>query len=210
MSLPREIESAQPPPQAVQAALDRLCASAPFKSSPQLAAFLRYVVETALNGRADTIKAYTIAVDALGRPDNFDPIGDAIVRVEARRLRRGLAQYYEHDGGQDPVVIGMAPGSYVPSITVRGEPGNVVPFEKRKGHVIRRETHLVYSAAVIVEGRSVLSEQHRLFMRCHSDLAVMFHKARLLRLEIETARNLITQTRTLVARSRRRRFEIVD
>ncbi len=110
-------------------ALDRICSSAQFKSSPQLTAFLRYVVETVLDGRADSIKAYTIAVDALGRPENFDPIGDAIVRVEARRLRRALAQYYDGDGIEESISIVMAPGSYVPGIGWHRHASDAPPFE---------------------------------------------------------------------------------
>ena len=53
---------------AARAALERLIESGPFKAAPQLTAFLRYVVETTLNGHAELIKAYTIAVEALGRP----------------------------------------------------------------------------------------------------------------------------------------------
>ena len=41
---------------------------------------------------------YTIAVEALGRAENFDPQLDPIVRVEATRLRRTLARYYANGG----------------------------------------------------------------------------------------------------------------
>jgi hypothetical protein len=52
-----------------------------------LAAFLGCVVNTALAGRKGEIKGYTIAVEALGRPGDFDLV-IPIVRVEAGRLRR--------------------------------------------------------------------------------------------------------------------------
>ena len=47
-------------------------------------------VEATLRGAGDRIKGYTIAVEALGRAENFDPQADPIVRVEAMRLRRAL------------------------------------------------------------------------------------------------------------------------
>src|SRR5262249_34863379 len=51
----------------IRAALDRVIASEALRSSPQLIAFLRFVVETTLRGERHLIKAYTIAVEALGR-----------------------------------------------------------------------------------------------------------------------------------------------
>ena len=78
---------------AVRMALDGLLASETFRASPQLAAFLRFVVEATLRGESGRIKGYTIGVEALGRPENFDPQIDPIVRVEATRLRRTLDRY---------------------------------------------------------------------------------------------------------------------
>jgi tetratricopeptide (TPR) repeat protein len=106
----------------VQAALDRILASESFRTSPQLGAFLRYVVEAALQGRAASIKGYTIAVEALGRDQNFDPQADPIVRVEATRLRRAMERYYAGAGSDDPLVIDLPRGSYVPTFVRRGAP----------------------------------------------------------------------------------------
>ena len=102
---------ARPCADEIRAALERMAASEAFRGSPQLVAFLRYVVEATLRGTADRIKGYTIAVEALGRADNFDPQTDPIVRVEAMRLRRALARYYDNGGKHDPVAIGSVCGS---------------------------------------------------------------------------------------------------
>ena len=103
----------------VQAALDRILASDSFRTSPQLGAFLRYVVAAALAGRAASIKGYTIGVEALGRDASFDPQIDPIVRVEATRLRRAMERYYAGAGSDDPLVIDLPRGSYVPTFTRR-------------------------------------------------------------------------------------------
>src|SRR5215470_13787650 len=103
----------------VQAALDRILASESFRTSPQLGAFLRFVVEAALGGRATSLKGYTIGVEALGRDAGFDPQIDPIVRVEATRLRRAMERYYGGAGNDDPVVIDLPRGSYVPTFTRR-------------------------------------------------------------------------------------------
>ena len=98
----------------VRAALDRLLGSEEFQPSPRLCDFLRFVVEATLAGRAEEIKGYTIAVEALGRPPSFDPQSDPIVRVEATRLRRALERYYSAAGAQETLEILIPKGSYVP------------------------------------------------------------------------------------------------
>jgi hypothetical protein len=105
--------------------LNRIVASATFRGSLRLTSFLRFVVDAALTGRASRIKAYTVAVEALGRPDDFDPQDDPIVRVEAVRLRQVLANYYAGTGIDDPIVIDMPRGCYVPIFSRRGVPTNV-------------------------------------------------------------------------------------
>ena len=103
-----------PGPYEVLGALERLTASEELRASPQLMAFLAFVVETTRRGDANRIKAYTIAVEALGRGADFDPETDSIVRVVAGRLRRALDKYYAEAGAGDPVVIELPRGSYVP------------------------------------------------------------------------------------------------
>jgi Tfp pilus assembly protein PilF len=98
----------------VRAELERILASPAFSHSPRLAAFLRFVVESRLSGKADYIKSYTIGVEALGRSEGFDPHVDPIVRVEAGRLRKALARYYSSIGVDRSVLIDLPRGSYVP------------------------------------------------------------------------------------------------
>ncbi|MCX5570776.1 MULTISPECIES: hypothetical protein [Kaistia] len=101
-------------PEAVRAALGQIVESASFVASRQLSAFLTYVVEKTLAGEADRIKAYSIATEALGRPETFDPASDPIVRVEAGRLRKALDAYYRTGGANAALRIAMPRGSYVP------------------------------------------------------------------------------------------------
>jgi adenylate cyclase len=103
-----------PTPDEVRAALDRIATSDGFRSSPQLAAFLRFVVEAVLHGKSDRIKGYTIGVEVLKRNKNFDSQIDPIVRVEATRLRRAMERYYSVPGVDDPVRIELVRGTYVP------------------------------------------------------------------------------------------------
>ncbi|WP_051644980.1 hypothetical protein [Labrenzia sp. DG1229] len=91
--------------------------SAEFRSAPQLRSFLEFVVHASLENKHEKIKGYTIAVEALGRATDFNPVTDPIVRVEAARLRRRLTKYYEGSGASSPVRITIPKGSYAPAFT---------------------------------------------------------------------------------------------
>ncbi|WP_048437647.1 PAS domain-containing protein [Methylobacterium platani] len=99
----------------IHAALDALLNLPPLRKSPQLSAFLSYVVRESLAGRGSLLKSYTIATDALGRSTSFDPATDAIVRVEARRLRQVLQQIYADPACPLAVRIDLPLGRYEPS-----------------------------------------------------------------------------------------------
>lgn len=103
----------------VRAALDRILASDALRHSPQLIAFLRFIVETTLRGESGRIKGYTVGIEALSREEDFDPQIDPIVRVEAARLRRALIHYYNGPGATDDVVIDLPRGHYIPTFRRR-------------------------------------------------------------------------------------------
>lgn len=56
-----------------------------------------------------------------GRRADYDPGEDNIVRVEARRLRRELEDYFASEGREEPVVISIPRGGYVPRFIRRSE-----------------------------------------------------------------------------------------
>ncbi len=96
--------------------LQRILASPTFRKSFRMIRFLRIVVEHALTDhaghQAGRLKEYTIGVEVFDRKANFDPRMDSIVRVEARRLRRKLREYYQTYGREDPIVIELEQGGY--------------------------------------------------------------------------------------------------
>ncbi|MEE9321400.1 MAG: hypothetical protein V3U76_13200 [Granulosicoccus sp.] len=98
----------------VQNALVTILSDAKFVAAPQMTAFLRYVVNQTLDGQSSRIKAYTVAVDALGKPPTFDPQNDPSVRVLAKRLRSSLDQYYARNP-EVTLKIEMKAGSYIPA-----------------------------------------------------------------------------------------------
>src|ERR1700759_3209333 len=103
----------------IRNAVERMVTRDVFARSPQLGAFMLFVVEAVLHGKADRIKAYTIGIEVLRRDIKFDPQLDPIVRVEATRLRRAIERYYAGPGAGDPVIIDLPRGSYVPTFRRR-------------------------------------------------------------------------------------------
>jgi hypothetical protein len=97
-----------------RAELEAVLASGIFNRAPNLSHFLTYICERYFEGAADQIKEYNIAVEALGRPADFDQKKDSIVRVEAHRLRKRLAEYYASSGLDHPIQIHIPNGQYAP------------------------------------------------------------------------------------------------
>ncbi len=102
------------PVEAVRTELERILSSQVFSGSERLSQFLRFVVEQSIGGQADALKEWLLGVRVFGRSESFDPRIDAIVRVEAGRLRSKLAHYYETEGLNDPLLIEVHKGSYAP------------------------------------------------------------------------------------------------
>ena len=131
-------EEARPTPDEVREALDRISTSRVFESSDRMIRFLRFVVERSLAGQAEDIKKYTLGVEVFDRSASFDPKLDTIVRVEARRLRRKLKEYYEGPGNGDGIRIEVPTPGYAPRfVTVaataaQAEPSVAVPPEARR------------------------------------------------------------------------------
>ena len=71
-------------------------------------------MEEALADRGHLLKEYPIGVEVFHRGESFDPRINAIVRLEARKLRSRLAKYYELEGTGDPICIEIPKGAYVP------------------------------------------------------------------------------------------------
>lgn len=113
---------------AVHAQLERILASEYFAHSERLSRFLRFAVEQVLLGQENKLKEYLIGVEVFDRHEAFDPRIDSIVRVEARRLRSKLDQYYEGEGREDGIQIQLRKGRYAPSFRNRQQqPGKLQP-----------------------------------------------------------------------------------
>ncbi len=103
----------------VQNQLKRIVLSAGFRSSSRMIRFLELVVSTTTRGEGADLKEYVIGTEVFGKGPRFDPRLDSIVRVEARRLRRKLHDYYQTEGLCDPIVIELPVGTYAPVFVER-------------------------------------------------------------------------------------------
>lgn len=133
--------------------MKRIMVSPEFAVPARAKKFLQYLVDETLGGRADRIKAYSVAIEVFGRDASFDAQNDPAVRIEAARLRRGLERYYLTAGTNDPVVISIPKGGYVPQFD-RHNPSlaihNDKPDSKGVDDVPLRPVHWKSAAIVIV------------------------------------------------------------
>ena len=92
--------------------VERLAESHVLHGSESLCKLLRYLAHHALEHPGAPLKEYQIATEEFGRPTDFDPAVDSMVRVQAGRLRAKLVEYYASEGAEDPVRIELPKGSY--------------------------------------------------------------------------------------------------
>jgi tetratricopeptide (TPR) repeat protein len=103
----------------IRVQLDLILRSRAFIQSHRIRRFLQFVVEESLLGQPHRLKEYLIGLEVFDRREAFDPRVDSIVRVEARRLRYKIEEYYRNEGREDAVRIILRKGSYVPVFEYR-------------------------------------------------------------------------------------------
>lgn len=94
------------------AEIDRLVNSHTLHGSESLCKLLRYLADHAIRKHGVALKEYQIATEVFGRPTEFDPQLDSLVRVQAGRLRSKIAEYYASEGAEDPLLVELPKGTY--------------------------------------------------------------------------------------------------
>ena len=92
--------------------VERLVSSHTLHGSESLCKLLRYLADHAIKHPGVALKEYQIATEVFGRPADFDPHLDALVRVQAGRLRSKIAEYYASEGADDPIIVELPKGTY--------------------------------------------------------------------------------------------------
>ncbi len=108
-------------PSEIREQMDQILNSPEFNGTDAQTAFLQYVVEKKLAGRADEIKGYAVATEVFGRRDDFDQATDPIVSIQANKLRRALERYYLVAGQNDSIRVDIPKGTYVPTFRHQNE-----------------------------------------------------------------------------------------
>jgi hypothetical protein len=106
---------AYPPQDQSLRQMQRILQSAAFRNAHTLQQLFQFLVAQAYGPGAESLKEYTIGIEAFSRPQNFDPKTDTIVRVQTHRLRQKLKEYYAKDGRHDPILIEIPKGHYLPT-----------------------------------------------------------------------------------------------
>lgn len=112
---PTASENGSPTADQCQQQVQRILKSATFRNAVTLQQLLQFLTGRVLEGGAEALKEYTIGVEAFGRPQDFDPKTDTIVRVQIHRLRQKLTEYYDADGSRDPILVEIPKGHYLPT-----------------------------------------------------------------------------------------------
>ena len=110
--------------------VEKVANSGVLHGSESLRKLLRYLAHHAIEHPGTPLKEYQIATEEFGRPPDFDPAVDSMVRVQAGRLRAKLAEYYAGEGAEDTIRIELAKGAYAISFHHR-QPGERHPELER-------------------------------------------------------------------------------
>src|SRR5271155_3471498 len=150
------------PGQEIRSQLERILRSRAFIQSHRIRRFLQFIVEESLLGQPHRLKEYLIGLEVFDRRDQFDPRVDSIVRVEARRLRYKLDEYYRSEGREDGIRIVLRKGSYVPIFEYRSAASGVNPVSPRRSMEIAIVSLInATSDALAVEAAAAAEEIQR-------------------------------------------------
>lgn len=109
--------------------VDRIVATSPFEKATRLQALLRFIVEEAIEGKADELSESNIGQQVFGKGPEYSPLTDSSVRVQARQLRLKLHEYFDGPGRDESLVLEIPKGSYVPSFRSMAQEKPALPVE---------------------------------------------------------------------------------
>lgn len=126
--------------------VQKLIRSDLFRFSELQRRLLVYLSDKSLSGQADQLKEYTIAVDALGKPESYDPRRDSTVRLQSSKLRQKISEYYRTTGQCDPVVVDFPKGRFALLFHYRRPLAE--PVVVQNGH--RRQHVVIISLSILL------------------------------------------------------------
>jgi len=97
----------------------RVADSVTFEKSPRLRAFFLHVCHCAIENKPEEATEQQIGIYVYGRTPGYNPNDDNIVRSQARMLRMKLEHHFANEGKDEPIVITIPKGQYLPAFEMR-------------------------------------------------------------------------------------------
>jgi LPXTG-motif cell wall-anchored protein len=126
------------------ALVQRVASSRQLGKASQLREILLYVSRRALMENASSISEQEIGCKVLGRRPDFNPNEDNIVRAQMRHLRQKLEEYFNFEGADEPLILTIPKGGYLPHFEARPTPAT--PQVAPKTGTSKRMTILLWAA----------------------------------------------------------------
>jgi hypothetical protein len=134
--------------ESIRAQVARIVQNRNLKLSEGQGRLLSYLAEKSISGEAEDLKEYVVGVDAFGKPPSYDPRQESVVRTQVARLRQKLADYYNTEGGDDPILVDLPKGGFKMNFEERPPAPEVPPAERtRVGWHLREK---VLAAALVL------------------------------------------------------------
>jgi hypothetical protein len=109
------------PPTEWRDLLHRVAGAPRFQKSKRLRELLLYLGERSLHDPAYVLREQEIGVDVFGRSADYDTSHDTLVRVQISQLRKKLQEHFSEEGRDEPLIIEIPKGNYVPVFRPRAE-----------------------------------------------------------------------------------------
>ncbi len=152
--------------------VQRILHSPQFRRAPKLQRFLELVCDYHFQNRSAEINEFTIATQAFGKGQDFEPSADSLVRVQAREIRRRLREYYQGEGKASRLILDIPIGRYAPVFTsldvVPAVPAVLAAPVRRVPSL--RSAWLILTGTVLACGALLIAADHerRLLIRTAS------------------------------------------
>lgn len=149
-----------------RAELERVLTDTRLRATERHRAILQYLADLYFSGGDKSVKAYSIAIDVLGRTCGFEPSLDPIVRIEMSRLRAALDAYYGAYGHESSIWLEVPKGRYtvnfIPAPIQTAHADSVAcdqepPVVPSKKSAVQRTKHLAFIPGSIAVGGVLLA-----------------------------------------------------
>jgi hypothetical protein len=97
----------------------RVVLSSTICKSARLRELFLYLCNRVLDESVDDIHELELGHKVFGRPEHYDTAADNIVRVHVSLLRKRLAEHFQTEGRDEPIIVEIPRGNYAPTFRKR-------------------------------------------------------------------------------------------